>query len=472
MQALNRVFYIIYVALFGFIFTSTHVLAATPTQGKSALHFLTMTDLHFDPFTSCGKQIPCPLIQKMQATPAQQWATLLTALDKNPPRYLADSNFNLLHSTFIEASKVAELEQAQFIILLGDYLGHDLRTYYKKYSLDRSLVGYQSFIKKMMTFLTLQLREAFPGKDIYPVIGNNDSYQGDYFQEINGSFFRDLANLWGPLIQNQNERGQFNQTFLKGGYYAINAHGDPRLRIIALNTVLFSSSARGKQVLSAAEEELNWLRNELKHVKTNHQKALILMHIPPGIDVFATLRFRLFTLIEFWQKKNAKAFQALLKENAEDIVGIFAGHLHSDWFQILTFPHSEFEIPLCGNPAVSPIFGNNPAFRSYQYSLDQQQLENYITYYYSIRQKGFWKKEYDFNATYNPNCKDCKILTGMKSFERTDQYEIIYKNYYSVGERVQPIVNKFKPYYACARRYLDASEYLACLKLMKPLSGA
>ncbi len=114
-----------------------------------------------------------------------------------------------------------------------------------------------------------------------------------------------------------------------------------------LNTNVFSYKAKGENINQTAMQQLDWLHAQLQAAQNKKQTVLIAMHIPIGVDIYASLRFKLFTLMEFWKPTYLQRFQNELQQFAPRIAGIFAGHLHSDWFQILTF--SSGEIPVTGS---------------------------------------------------------------------------------------------------------------------------
>ncbi|TAK73596.1 MAG: hypothetical protein EPO11_08190 [Gammaproteobacteria bacterium] len=427
---------------------------------EAALHFLTLADIHFDPFIACHNTVPCPLIKQLQHAPASAWPALLAKYDIDPPQYKQDSNYPLLISALSAAKQAAAKEDAKFVIVLGDFLGHNYRKYYKKYSGDQTMAGYQAFVKKTLSFLTDQLANTFPSLNVYSVVGNNDSYQGDYASDPNGKFFKDTAMIWSRLIKEKNNRAGMLHTFPIGGYYAVDIPSF-HARLIVLNTVLFSSKADGEE--GAAAAELNWLHNELTAVKMKHQKAMIAMHIPAGIDVYATLKLRLFRLIELWKPEDTNRFEAELKHFSPQIVGIFAGHLHSDWFQVLTFNNVD-RIPVTGTPSISPIIGNNPGFKIYTYLPASQQIETFETYYYPLNQRKMWGVEYHFKGIYQTNCDHCSIVSGMGALQATGSLADYYKQFYAVGTASQPITTQWDPYYWCAIRKIQAKEYKECVK--------
>ena len=387
-------YYLLLIILFSFPLLMRESFAAE--QKKEVVKFLSLSDIHFDPFIACyqTKQFPCPLIVRLQTAPVSQWHSILAAYDQVLPQYRQDSNSVLLFSTLSAAQKISHDEAIQFVIVLGDMLGHSYRHYYKKYSLDLSRAHYQVFVKKTIAFLTSEFARTFPLLDVYMAVGNNDSYQKDYMADPQSLFFKETGQSWSSLIREKNQENM-QRVFQQGGYYAI----DPfeNLRLIVLNTVLFSSKAKGNKIAKAAAQELDWLHGELVSAKNRHQKVMLAMHIPAGMDIYATLQFRLFRLIEFWDAFYTKRFEEELKTFSPEIVGIFAGHLHADWFQILTLSNKN-RIPMTGTPAISPLFGNNPGFKIYTYSKSSQKLTDFITYSYSISGERRFKKEYDFNG--------------------------------------------------------------------------
>lgn len=428
---------------------------------KADIPFLSLADIHFDPFTACQNQVPCPLIQALRQAPASQWSGILAAQDKTAPAYRQDTGYPLLKSALDAAKAVAAKEHVQFVLVLGDFIGHDYRKFYRKYAQDNSYAGFQSFIKKTFEFLNLELAQTFPNVSVYSVVGNNDSYNGDYHSKIKGKFFADSAILWSSLIKNKQARADMQRDFPTAGYYAVDVA--PGLRLIVLNTVLFATKAKGEGVDQAATTEFTWLHNQLMAAAEKKQKVLLAMHIPAGIDVYASLQYRLLRLIELWQHEDTDRYEAELKMFSPVFAGIFAGHLHADWFQILTLSN-ENRVPVTGTPSISPIFGNNPGFKVYVYSPKTQQVENFETYYYPIEKNSSWGVEYSFDKIYQPNCYHCPLADGMNELAPHNALADYYKLFYAVSTTAQPITTKWFPYYWCAIREVNAADYTKCTR--------
>lgn len=369
--------------------------------------FLTLSDFHFDPFISCHNAIPCPLIQKLNAASSEKWPAIFKANSKDAPEYRQDSNYTLLTSALVAAKKTADERRVKFVIILGDFLGHEFRDKYKKFAKDNAFAGYQAFVEKTMTFLTDEIAHTFPNIDVYNVIGNNDSYNRDYVSVPKGVFFKDIGSMWAGLIKTKANRAALVKNFPVGGYYAVNAPGDPGLRLIILNSVFFSYKATSKNNDQAAMEQLKWLHQELQLAHDKNQKVIIAMHIPPGIDIYATLKVRFFRLIDLWKLNFTKIFEDDLKEYAPEMVGILSGHLHSDWSQVLTLDDTH-SISISGTTSISPIFGNNPGFKVFTYSIKNRQLENADAYVYPMDKKSTWNILYWHNQMVPSNLQSVR----------------------------------------------------------------
>ena len=343
------------------------------------INFITLADIHFDPFIACAGVAPCPLIKKLENAKPTDWSAILHAADTSKPKYKLDTNYLLLTSVLSNADHVASAHEVQFGIVLGDELGHEFRQKYIQYTRDRSRAHYQLFVKKLLIFLNNAIGETFPDIDIFMVVGNNDAYAADYYTEIHSVFFTDMSSVWSSLIKTKAARNEMRETFPLAGYYAVDLPTQAPLRLIVINSVLFSYKAKGKSVPKAAADELSWLHEQLVLAKKRKQKVLIAMHIPSGIDVYATLRIRLFRLVDLWKTSYEKQFEAELAMFAPEIVGVFSGHLHSDWTRFLSLGKGK-SVYMSGTPSISPIFGNNPGFKIYTYSTATQAIEQAKTH--------------------------------------------------------------------------------------------
>lgn len=419
---------------------------AAPEKSADKVNFLALGDIHFDPFVSCGLAKPCPLIEKLRAAPAREWSSLLRQYDLSSQQYGEDSNYTLLVSSLAAAKHAAKANEAKFVLLMGDLLGHSYRQFYSAYSSDTKLNEYADFVKKTLEFINLEVAKAFPDIDVYSVPGNNDSYHDDYISVPGGAFFADTARIWSGLIKNSNNRASMRSQATSVGYYAVDLPQPTNVRLIVLNTNIFSYKAR--RVSRAANEELDWLHQQLESAKRSHKRVFIAMHIPEGIEVSRSPRIQLFRLLELWRLKYTQRFNDDLEAYAEQISGVFAGHLHSDWFHILVVDKEE--VPVIGVPSLSPIFGNNPGFKVFTYSTANKELDDFVTYFYPLNSKRAWGMGYDFNQITRPDCHPCPSIASMDSLQSGGSVAHFYKLFYSVNVNSKPIATQWPPYYWCA----------------------
>ncbi len=360
-------------------------------RADPSLNFLALADIHFDPYVTCYRQAakPCSTLARLRAAPASQWPQILAEVDHGEPGYRQDTNYLLLQNTLGEASRAALKRDVDFVLVLGDTLGHDFRHYYRKFSADDSESGFQAFAKKTLEFLNRELSEAFPGINVFMVTGNNDTYSPDYQSVPAGNFFRDMASVWSTLIQNPKDRATMRSEFSRVGYYALTIPDHPSLRLVVLNSVLFSEKSRGKRSAAAADAQLDWLHEQLQQAKDQQQQVLLALHIPPRVDAYATRRWRLFTVQQFWRAQYLQRFQEEMAEFYPEIVDIIAGHLHYDWVQSLDVDRHR-ELTVYGVPSVSPIFGNDPGFKIYHYAPAVRRIDSFYTYDYSVVGSRAW----------------------------------------------------------------------------------
>lgn len=341
--------------------------------------FLSIADIHFNPFAGCKlSETPCLLITKLRSANFEEWEQIFEKYgEKHIPGPYYDTNYALLESALRDLNEINKREHPQFVLILGDFLAHNFTGQYKQYSHDKSKTGYQAFVKKTLQFLTYKFAQLFPDIDVYPVVGNNDSYTGDYQLIPSGQFFQDTAKTWGPLIKNKENRDNFKREFPIAGYYHVTLPTNKNQQIIILNSVLFSVHNDSSKVKVAAFAELAWLKTQLN--KMSNKPVLLAYHIPDAIDVYATFKAKFNKIFEFWKSTYSKLFENELPKNSANIKGLLAGHIHSDRYQGLSVKKIA-KIPSDITPSISPIYGNNPAFKMYSYDVNTLELKTVTSY--------------------------------------------------------------------------------------------
>ncbi len=378
--------------------------------------FLSLADIHFDPFIACyGSKIkPCPVFRMLSEASIQQWPDILKKFDTRVPAHGLDTGYPLFMKTLADAKVIASKNNVKFAWVLGDFLGHDFKRYYRKYSLDQSYEGYTAFMAKTMAFITWQMSATFPTLEVYPVLGNDDTLHYNYQVQPNGPGLNTLAALWSPLLKSSNNRMRFLSTFPVAGYYAVSPPDLPSLKIIALDTIIFSHKSKKPAADAAAKQELVWLNAQLVEAERAGQRVFIIMHIPISIDFNITSSMKLFTIVKLWKAPFVSSFESIVQKHQAVIDGIFSGHLHENWFHWLSF-NEEHSIAQSGTISIAPIFGNDPGFKIFSYEGETGAIDEPVNA--TLRLDDFSPEE--FNAQHfdenGESCATCGWLSGLRA---------------------------------------------------------
>lgn len=377
------------------------LFAASPAFSQSTAEkntkekaILAISDFHFDPFYACQfiRTKPCPMVAELRRSDISAWASIFSKYEHKMGEYDQDSSYRLFNASLIAAKNSANKYQVKFVMMLGDVLSHGFRDEYRNYARDKTYAGFLSFIRKTEEFALMQMSDTFDNWDVYPVVGNNDFFAGDYAPSPRAQYYEHTADVWSDLIKNPAICESVEAQFSKAGYYAVDVPNQANLRLIVLNSILFSYKAKGEAVSSAAQQELHWFHQQLSQANARRQKVYVLMHIPPSYDIHATPSVKLFTLIKLWRDKYIDAFNSELTQYSSTIAAVFVGHLHSDFLQVHDDGNGE-NTHIYATPSISPIFGNDPAYKVYFYQPTTKLVTKSITF----------TNHLNHGMTWNPN---------------------------------------------------------------------
>ncbi len=384
--------------------------------------FLWVSDIHFNPMADAA------LVTELEKAEPAQWEAIL---DRTTPGgfspYKSDTNWWLLKSALEQFPKTER--HPAFVMVTGDLLAHNFPATFESATHDEDQQHYRAFVVKTVEFLGLELQRKFPGTKILLTPGNNDNDCGDYSIEANGDFLNNTAALARQLAGG--DEG-FTTSWESLGSYNVAHPTVAGTRIISLNSIFLSqkyqalSSAQGcKPVTSTAAAELmTWLDHELAAAKQANQKVWLMFHIPPGIDGYASAMKRkqlvsggaaendatcTQSIVPMWRTEWTAQFDALLVKYQATVTAAFAAHTHSDDFRVTG---DEFVLM---NPAISPVYSQNPGFRVVSYRGDGS-VTDQATYYLtnlpaaSAKVKGRWKREYQFTRQWKTRTLDTASL--------------------------------------------------------------
>jgi len=438
------------------------VIAQQTNEGK----FLNFSDIHFDPFYDTT------LVEKLISSDYEEWETIFSgSAYTSLGMYRKDSDFNLFRSVMMEMKQ--RIPAPDFIIITGDFMSHNFNENYKEYSGTDHTDSLNMFIKKTMQFVTSYIVKYYPGTLIFPMVGNDDAYCGNYMIEPDGGFLKMLSEEWEPLVNRNTDNSSFRKDFSKGGYCLLNFPEKNDFKMIILNTVFFATNYQnlcGDTLQDPGEEELRWLRNTLKQCRDSGNKVWLSYHIPPGIDIFGTINGKGSCedkIFPTWKEKYNTEFLNIMREYSGIINSGFAGHFHRDDFRVIYDngkPVSYIHI----TPSVSPIYGNNPSYQIIDYDKSNFELKNYQTYYlkdFTKPDSAYWTFEYDFKNSYEQNSispESYDKISKLIFADSTSRKK--YIGYYRSGD-METFSKDYDNWYYnwCGFGHLTTEEYAECM---------
>jgi len=367
-------------------------------------------------------------------------------------------------------------------------LAHKFPAVFRKTSKDTSPEAYRRFVVKTMDFLALQLRNRFPHTPILLTPGNNDDECGDYNIAAGGPFLHDTAELARTLALADE---QFVSSWQSLGSYDLPHPAVRNGRIISLNTVFFSNKYQSEnfdqgcaQTSSTAPEDLfAWLQERLDRAQRAHERVWLIFHIPPGMDGFSSLfqyqsllktkggqspaQVCASALVPMWVPKWTAHFDELLAKYKDTVVASFAGHTHTDDFRLISTADGSSSFVLI-NPAISPIYNQNPAFRVATLGRDGSLIDAAVYYlpnllYASSTTPGEWKREYTFSQEWKMRGVSASSLAKLYGKIQTNEADRAeWLKFYNTSSSAEHLPPGSAPGLYCAIEGLDAESYGNC----------
>ncbi|XP_066914860.1 cyclic GMP-AMP phosphodiesterase SMPDL3A-like isoform X2 [Clytia hemisphaerica] len=298
-----------------------------------------------------------------------------------------------------------------------------------------------------------------------PPVEHPESFYGDLSKEVTKYIFPKSS-----VLAELNSVKEFNESFLQGGYYAVNV--SEFLQLITLSTNYWNSRCFtiNPSITTIGDRQMKWLENTFKTAAASNKKVLVSGHIPAGISAYKDEG-------SFWLKNYTTVYVKLMTDFADIItLGQFYGHAHKDKIKIQNvhnsfYPNTQPSIPkafLLMSPSITPIQGNNAAFRLFTLSKDLE-LSDYTQYYMdfilaNVFSKPSWKKEYTFSECYgasisaksiqdivqnvissSDNSTWVRYMTHMRTLYGGFSTEVMFREY-------------------CGAQHFTLEAYLACVK--------
>ncbi len=446
-----------------------------------AAEFLVISDIHFNPMAGLNQE----QFQTLQALPTERWSGYLDSLKQPPVSYGKDSNYAVMTSA-LDAAKM-RLPKPAFVLYPGDFLAHQWQANYDRLApetIAENPQAYRDFTTKALSVVAGEFAKRFPHTPVLATLGNDDSYCGDYWIQPDGLFLVSFAKLWQPRLRDTVEEKAFRQSFPALGAYRAELPELPADRLLVLNSVLWSGSycsmdfAPGKQNCCDCSSPgaqpgralMRWLKDELEQARTDRKRVWLLMHVPPGLDSYVEEQDSgKSKAAELWKDEFSTRYMSLIDEYRDILHVSFTGHTHMDDYRIDRINGEPILLHKIA-PAVSPIFGNNPAFQVFQLDDKTSVISNWQVHYLdlaAVKQSGHetWKLEYDAHDAYGLKqvtaASVARLFTKMRLDLKGTQSQA-YRKFYQVSTRV--ITEKDVPIFLCTVLNATFDAFTQCLK--------
>jgi sphingomyelin phosphodiesterase acid-like 3 len=457
----------------------THAPAAQPA--KATVPALLVSDIHFEPFWNPAKAA------QLAAAPVSEWKAILAAAPSpdQPQRFAAlqqschargvDTNFALYQSS-LKAMR-AHAANAGFVAVSGDLISHAFECKYNTLFPHSVPIGYAKFVEKTLDYVIDELYADFPGTPVFVALGNNDSGCGDYRLDANSAFFKDAGE---EVTKNFSaaERVSAQASFASGGYYSVSLPAPiEHTRLLVLDDTFMSSNyttCAGKPDQTESAAQLAWLAQQLADARANQQKIWVMGHIPPGVDLHASVK-KMANLCEGQEPAMFLSSEKMadLLVDFSDVVqlAIFA-HTHMDELRLLKTdgpaPATQKLVAVKMVSSISPINGNNPSFTIAQIDPSSAALVDYKVFAASNATgvDTTWTEEYDFARGYHKaDFASSSVAQLVKGFAadpnaKTQASQEYIRNF-SAGNP-SPLLQMFWPQYVCALANDRAQAFRAC----------
>ena len=427
--------------------------------------FVVLSDIHFSPFANADL---APALARSSST---QWPSILAAAKEGPTSPPGqDSNYPLLASAMAQFGKA--MAGADFALVPGDLLVHlfNVKAAALLNTESKSPAIYE-FAEKTTVFVLDSLTAALGGKPAILALGNNDSGCGDYRIDPGGAYLAATRDAVRRLVGPERVATDFDETYAAGGYYAVRHPTAANGLVIVLNDVIWSTHYQdvcGQNGTAAAQAMLRWLREQLAAARATGGRVWMVHHIPWGIDAYASLISKAPTcsaqVSPFLQEPYASELPALLATYRDVVQMSFSGHTHFDDNRLLLDEQGMVLSTDKLSPAISPVFGQNPAFQVFAYDRRTGAPSDYSTWYLANpgepATKADWRFEYNFSKAYGQPYSAQAIGRLWKTLANDSALQADYRTFYNVSRgALDPA--RF-PAYSCAIGNLSPSAFAAC----------
>lgn len=449
-----------------------------------------ISDIHFNPLANPS------LFPSLVAASASQWQGIFAA-DQSanpaaPSTFGSDTNYPAL--VLALAALKQNLGSSPVVLFSGDILGHDLtQCFYELYTASAlpsqlnpatcpvnpattpsETAAMQSFLDKAIAFVSIEIRANVGNVPVIFVPGNIDTYS-IYGTGPDSQFLADNATaFYTQLLNGSTDATSFQNSFITLGSYSAKPLGS-KLLVIALDSNPFALSPYPTPLDPYAE--LTWLDSQLAAAQSAGQKVWLIMHVPPGANTTGTAQkvgtFTSSTQITddeaamMWQPQYQQEFMTILAKYPGLIAMGITGHTHMDEFRVL--PSGDV---LLGIPGISPVFGNNPAFKVFTVASASEAPMDYQSISYNLAASpaaAQFSSLYTFSTAYGASANTTLASSFQQLYPQltaTAPNTAAFLNYYvssGVLYRWNMANTTNWPLYSCGFSQMDTPDYVDCV---------
>jgi endopolyphosphatase len=213
-------------------------------------------------------------------------------------------------------------DEIDFVIWTGDSARHD-NDEQRPRSADEILELNTYLSQKWVSIFSQENAASAASKLSVPVIptfGNNDIMPHNIFNEGPNKWTKRFAEIWNPFIPEDQRH-----TFVLGGWFTSEVVPG-RLAVISLNTMYFFDSNSAVDGCKAKSEpgyeHMEWLRVQLKILRSRNMKAILMGHVPPARS----------SQKQNWDETCWQKYTLWMHQYRDVVVGTIYGHMNIDHF--------------------------------------------------------------------------------------------------------------------------------------------
>lgn len=439
------------------VFVASGILAChSVNYANNNSNVLVITDIHLDPFNSCGTTVTessqsCVASLIAESNPAL-WSFQTTA----PNAFGDETNNSFFESALTGVSSVVAKQNITKIFVTGDLLSHDFPKQFESYVPSGNQSQQTQLALNTMNYVLYKIQQTAPKAKLYYIMGNNDTDQSDYSYPTE-SFMQQASVLFAPYMANSEN---FTATFANGGYSLMPLNDN--VDVIGLNfNPLTVENASNPEDAQVAESQLTWLISTLNSERAKGKHVIILQHEPFGVNVYNIIEST--TPIYNLQTPLQESYLTVYQQNSDIINNYYFGHYHMETMETAS------NILGIGTLGFSVDFYNNPGFKVLQLN-NIGQLQDFTAYYSDYHKHGFnWRTLYQLNLAYNITPNNYIDFFQHQLQPTNNKAWLEYVKYYSGDNLLAPpdqmpiILPENWAIYYCSVNYMSESSFNSCL---------